>query len=141
LSGGYPHIHTVHKEKEKKKEKRLLLFSNYKILKTGLDNGVHLKDTEIQIKWQKHEARNLSIYHLNDTLEDLEDEFNNTWIRTDYICEVCSKKTKGSDSPYIKADDQLRHFAFVKIKDSKIEKILTEEAFKNEKVKDFVDYL
>ena len=99
------------------------------------------EDTEIQIKWQKCEARSLSVYHLNEDLEDLEDEFNNTWIRTDYICEVCSKKTNGSGSPYVKADDQQRHFVFVKIKDSKIEKILTEKEFKSETVKDFVDYV
>lgn len=100
------------------------------------------KDTEIQIKWQKYEARNLSIYRLNDTLENLEDEFNNTWIRTDCICEVCSKKTNGyGGSPYVKVDDQQRHFVFVKIKNSKIEKILTEREFKNENVKDFVEYL
>ena len=99
------------------------------------------KDTEIQIKWQKHEARNLSIYHLHDTLEDLEDEFNNAWIRTDYICEVCSKKAKGSGSSYVKVDDQQRHFVFVRIKDSKIENILTEKEFKNENVKNFVEYL
>ena len=100
------------------------------------------QDTEIQIKWQKHEARNLSHYHLKDTLEDLEEEFNNTWIRTDYICEVCSKKTKGYRGlPYVKADDQQRHFVFVKIKDSKIETILTEKEFKKENVKDFIEYL
>ena len=99
------------------------------------------KDTEIQIKWQKHKARNLSIYHLNDILEDLEDEFNNAWIRTDYICDICSKKTKGSGSPYVRVDDQQRHFVFVRIKNSKIEKILTEKEFKSGNVKDFVDYV
>ena len=116
----------------------------------GMFNSIHTdllcpvkneisEDTEIQIKWQKYETRNLSIYHLNDDLEDLEDEFNNTWIRTDYICEVCSKKTQGSGSPYVKVDDQQTHFVFVKIKDSKIEKILTEKEFKSGNIKDFVD--
>ncbi len=35
------------------------------------------KDTEIQIKWQKYEARTLAVYHLGDTLEDIEEEYNN----------------------------------------------------------------
>ena len=34
------------------------------------------KDSEIQIKWQKHEARTLDIYHLGDMLEEIEDEYD-----------------------------------------------------------------
>ena len=53
------------------------------------------KNTEIQIKWQEYQARALTHYHLGDVFEDIEDEFNNTWIRTDYICDACSKHTQG----------------------------------------------
>lgn len=85
------------------------------------------KDTEIQIKWQKYEARLLEVYHVNDVLEDIEPEFDNNWIRTDYICEICSK----GDLP--------RHFVFVHIVQGKIEEILTEEEFQSRGIKHFVD--
>ena len=41
-------------------------------------------DTEIQIKWQAREARALTVYHLGDVLDDIEAEYNDRWIRTDY---------------------------------------------------------
>jgi len=47
------------------------------------------KNTEIQIKWQKPEARVLAVYHLGDRLEEIQEEYDNNWIRTDYICNVC----------------------------------------------------
>src|SRR5258708_1427776 len=81
-------------------------------------------NTEIQIKWQKREARMLSVYRLGDLLEDIEPEFDNHWIRTDYICEVCSNKTTGYGGiPYVRVDDQQRHHVFVKIEQSKVAKI------------------
>ena len=119
----------------------------------GMFNSIHVdlicsvkgevgRNTEIQIKWQKPQARVLSIYHLGDPLEDLEEEFNNHWIRTEYICEVCSKKTIGyGDRPFIGADDQNWHRAFVKIKASTIEEVLGEKEFKKRRIKDFVDDL
>lgn len=63
----------------------------------GMFNSIHAdlvcpvegqigRDTEIQIKWQKLQARLLTVYHLGDLLEDLDAEFNNQWVRTEYIC-------------------------------------------------------
>lgn len=100
------------------------------------------RDTEIQIKWQKPEARTLSIYHLGDPLEDIEEAFNNRWVRTDYICQVCSKETAGyRGDPFILGADEKRHNVFVKIKKSKIEEILSETEFKKLRITDFVDDL
>ena len=99
------------------------------------------KDTEIQIKWQKPEFRSLNIYHLGDILEEIDDEYNNNWIRTDYICKTCSNHTKGyKGRPYIKADDQKRHYVFVRIEKTRIRDILTEEEFRQKGIKKFVDY-
>jgi len=99
-------------------------------------------DTEIQIKWQEPQARTLSIYHLGDPLEDIEEAFNNHWVRTEYICQVCSEKTIGyGGKPFIGADDQRWHRAFVKIKASKIEEVLDEKEFKKQRITDFVDDL
>ncbi len=99
------------------------------------------KDTEIQIKWQKREARILATYHLGDMLEDIEQEYDNTWIRTDYICNVCSKYTRGyKGTMYIKTEDQKRHFVFVRIEHAQIREIFTEEEFKKRGVKTFVEY-
>ena len=98
-------------------------------------------DTEIQIKWQVRGARTLSVHHLGDVLEDIEAEYDNTWIRTDYICRVCSKHTTGRDGiTYIKTDDQRRHPVFVCIGQGKIRGVLTEEEFEKTGVADFVWY-
>lgn len=99
------------------------------------------KETEIQIKWQKREARTLAVYHLDDILEGIEAEYDNNWIRTDYICNVCSKYTSGRRGlKYIKTEDQSRHFVFVKIENGRICQILTEQEFNKTGVKSFVNY-
>ena len=98
-------------------------------------------DTEIQIKWQAPQARVLAVYHLGDLLEDIEPEYDNAWIRTDYICRVCSKHTTGRNGiRYIKTDDQRRHPVFVRIDRGKICEIFTEEEFEKTGVTDFVEY-
>ncbi|ODS31809.1 MAG: hypothetical protein SCARUB_03057 [Candidatus Scalindua rubra] len=100
------------------------------------------KDTEIQIKWQDYRVRTLTHYRRGDVLEEIEDEYDNTWIRTGFICNVCSKHTKGwKGMEYIKNEDQSRHKIFVKIEDGKICEIFSEEDFSKIGVKDFVDYL
>lgn len=100
------------------------------------------KNTEIQIKWQDYQVRALTHYKIGDFLEEIEDEYNNTWIRTDFICDVCSKHTKGwKGMEYIKTEDQSRHNIFVKIENSKICEIISEEDFNKIGVNVFVDYL
>ena len=42
---------------------------------------------------------------------------------------------------YIKTEDQTRHIIFIRIENSKIREILSEEEFEEIGVKDFVDYL
>ena len=98
------------------------------------------KNTEIQIKWQIKKARLLNHYRQGDYLEDLEDEFNNNWIRTEYICEACSKHSLYKEWPFIKVEDQKWHFVFVNIRQGRIEQILTVEEFQKTDVKDFVIY-
>ena len=96
-------------------------------------------DTEIQIKWQGREARALTVYHLGDVLEDIEPEYDNSWIRTDYICRVCSTHTtRNNGISYIKTDDQRRHPVFVRIDHGKVCEILTEVEFEKTSVADFV---
>ena len=96
-------------------------------------------DTEIQIKWQAREARALTVYHLGDVLDEIQAEYNDRWIRTDYICRVCSKHTTGKNGiTYIKTEDQRRHPVFVRIHQGKICEVLTEEDFQKTGVADFV---
>jgi len=86
------------------------------------------RDTEIQMKWQHPRRRTLNIYHQGDLLEDLEEEYNNTWIRTDYICYVCSRHTTGRHGIwYLKVEDQQRHYVFIRIENARICEILTEK--------------
>ena len=97
--------------------------------------------TEIQIKWQVPESRVLAGYYLGDVLEDIEPEYDNTWIRTDYICRVCSTYTTGKNGiTYIKTADQRRHPVFVHIDQGKICEILSEQEFEKTGVADFVHY-
>lgn len=100
------------------------------------------KNTEIQIKWQKYEARVLAVYHLGDTLEDIEEEYNNNWVRTDYICNVCSKHTTSRDgTTYIKTEDQKWHFVFIKIDKGRIANIVPENEFSKQGVNTYItDY-
>jgi len=99
------------------------------------------KETEIQIKWQHPRSRTLKVYHQGDILEDIEEEYNNTWIRTDYICNVCSQHTRGHKGiPYIKVEDQQRHYVFIRIEHARICEILTEELFTQKGVETFIEY-
>ena len=98
------------------------------------------KNTEIQIKWQKREARVLDVYHVGDLLENIEAEWNDNWIRTDYICKVCSKQSRYKDEVFIKVEDQQRHFVFVNIRQGWIKEILTEEEFAKRGINKFVEY-
>jgi hypothetical protein len=100
------------------------------------------KDTEIQIKWQDRSCRGFSSYKKGDTLEELAEEYNNKWIRTDYICNVCSKFTDSKNGyKFIKVEDQSWHYVFIKIEGCKIIEILSEKEFENKNIKDyFIDY-
>lgn len=97
--------------------------------------------TEIQIKWQSLESRTLSHYRAGDILENIEDEYDNTWIRTDYICRACSKHTKGYKGiAYIRVEDQKRHYVFIRIENARICAVLTEQDFTEQGPSAFVDY-
>ncbi len=98
------------------------------------------KDAEIQIKWQAREARILDVYHMDDFMPDILPEYDNTWVRTDYICNVCSPKTTGRDgTPYIRTADQIWHMAFVEIRNGKVCRILSEPEFQALGISEFYD--
>lgn len=98
------------------------------------------KNTEIQIKWQGQEYRLLNVYHLGDTLEGLLSKYDNTWVRTDYICDSCSKHEIGRFGNFIKVEDQKIHYVYIKIKNSKIHDIYSAKEFKKKGIKKFVKY-
>lgn len=100
------------------------------------------RNTEIQIKWQHPSVRGMSLYHVGDVLEEIEDKYNDTSVRTDFICNVCSKFTRGSKgTEYIKTDDQSRHKIFVRIENGEICQILSEDDFNETCILDFSDDL
>ena len=102
--------------------------------------GEMSKNTEIQIKWQDRGALTLAVYRRGDTLPDLLSEYDNTWVRTDYICRACSPKTIAHDKTgYIRTNDQQWHIVFVHIEDERIHQILTELEFGAMGVNDFLD--
>ena len=99
------------------------------------------KDTEIQIKWQRPRSRTLNAYHQGNLLDDLEETYNNVWIRTDYICDCCSRHTtsKTHGVSYIKTDDQQRHDVFIRIEHAVISEILTSAEFTRRGITTFIE--
>lgn len=97
------------------------------------------RDTEIQMKWQVQEAREGTVYRVGDVLGCIDATYDNTWIRTDYVCPICSKRTPAKDGrSFIKTMDQRRHVLFVRIDDAVISQILPEQDFDALGVSDFV---
>ena len=96
--------------------------------------------TEIQIKWQARESRILDAYYPGDFMPDLLSQYDNTWVRTDFICEACSPKTFARDgTPYIRTNDQRRHVAFVEVSDGKICRVLSETEFESLGITEYLD--
>lgn len=84
----------------------------------------------IQIKWQAPEKRSGEAYYLGDTLDGILPEYNNVWIKTDYVCESCSPRTQARDgTSFIKVMDQRRHIIFVRIENGRVVQILSEDDF------------
>ena len=96
------------------------------------------EEQEIQIKWR--EFRLLDHFKIGDTIKDLLPNCDNQWIRADYICQSCSKKTDGQFGEYIKSEDQKWHYCFVKIENKTIKEILPEEKFYNLGIEDYLVY-
>ena len=93
---------------------------------------------EIQIKWQIPAVRSGKVYYLGGAIEDILPEYNNTWVRTDFVCESCSPRTEGRvGQSFIKVMDQQRHVVFVRVDDSQIIEIISEKDFERRNVTEF----
>lgn len=58
------------------------------------------------------------------------DKVNTVWFSTDYVCNQCSKKTKGRSGEYIRTEDQSRHNCYINMQQNKILEVITEQEFK-----------
>ena len=97
---------------------------------------------EIQIKWQVPDKRTGDAFYLGETLDGIMPEYDNVWIKTDFVCEVCSTRTKARDGTnFIKVMDQSRHFVFVRIENGRIEQIASEVEFKAMNIDDYASDL
>ena len=93
---------------------------------------------EIQIKWQIPAARSGEVYYLGGAIENILPEYSNTWVRTDFVCESCSPRTEGrGGQSFIKVMDQQRHVVFVRVDDSQIIEIVSEQDFELRNVSEF----
>lgn len=97
-------------------------------------------DRRIQIKWQDHNALGLADYKVGDTLEEIEPQFDNAWIRSFYDCEACA-----SDTTLDQVDWRLsrpqgvgRHFAYVEVRNGRVCRVLNEKEFAETGLKDVV---
>ena len=118
----------------------------------GMFNSIHadlicpvtgrlLPRTEIQIKWQEHDHHWLGVYKPGDTLEGLEPQFDNTWVKTEFICDACSRHEKGrKGQPYIPTQGQVWHAVFVEIRDCRICRVLNEKQFAETGMTEFATY-
>ncbi len=96
------------------------------------------KNREIQIKWR--ELRDLKRYVIGDMLDDLFPEYINNWVKTDYVCESCSKLTKGDFGNFVRVEDQQRHYCFIRVENSRIIEVLSEEKFAARGIEDYILY-
>lgn len=100
--------------------------------------GKTLPGTPIQIKWQDHKCLWLGVYKVGDMLERLEPGFDNTWVKTEFICDACSRHETGwQGKPYIPTAGQVWHPAYVEIRESRICRVLNETEFTAIGVKKF----
>ena len=96
------------------------------------------KEQEIQIKWR--EIRLLEHFKIGDKIKEIFSKYDNNWIRADYLCDSCSKKTRGKFGNYIKTEDQKWHYCFVEMEKSIIKLVLSEKDFKKQGIDDYVIY-
>ena len=103
--------------------------------------GKALPRTEIQIKWQEHKYLDLGAYNVGDTLEGLQSEFDNTWIKTEFICDACSRHEIGwKGKPFIPTAGQVWHPVYIEMREGRICRILNEAEFAATGIKEFVTY-
>lgn len=103
--------------------------------------GKLLPGTQLQIKWQEHKQLWLGVYKLGDTLEGLEPKFDNTWVKTEFICDACSRhETSRQGKPYIPTAGQVWHVVYVQMIGKRICRILNEKQFAETGVTEFVTY-
>ena len=96
------------------------------------------EEREIQIKWV--ENRSLKHFKVGDKIDDIFSKYDNTWVRADYLCSSCSKKTEGKFGPYIQSDDQKWHYCFIKMEKRVIKSVLSSKDFKNQGIENYVIY-
>ncbi len=93
---------------------------------------------EIQIKWQSPEKRASEGFRVGDKLDGILPEYNNAWVKTDFVCQLCSRQTQGvRGSSFIKVMDQQRHIVFVRIEDGTIVEILSDDDFQDKKISSY----
>ena len=97
-----------------------------------------IEKREIQIKWR--EPRLLDHFKIRDSIEGIVSEYDNNWVRADYLCGSCSKITQGRLGYYIKTDDQKWHYCFVKMKNSQIKSVLSKKEFDKLGIDKYVIY-
>lgn len=96
------------------------------------------KEREIQIKWR--EVRLLEHFKIGDKIKEIFSQYDNNWIKTNYLCGSCSKKTEGKFGPYIKIDNQKRHYCFIEMEKSAIKSVLSKKDFKKLGIEHYVIY-
>ena len=119
---------------EKKKSENQKIQKDFRVL----GNEKHFRHQEIQIKWR--EFRSLEHFKIGSSIDEIWPEYDNNWVRADYVCNTCSKKTNGEYGPFIKTDDQKRHYCFVKIENSRIKSVLNEKDFAKLGIEKYVIY-
>lgn len=97
-------------------------------------------DEKIYNKWRKDRTE-MTSFHVGDFVEGLEKEYQNNWIKTDYICHACSKLTHGKYGKFVKTDDQVRHPCYVLIENNVIKEVLNEEEFLQKGATEFYEDL
>ena len=85
---------------------------------------------EVQINWTNETS--LRVFNIGDTIPYLHKLYDNTWVKTDYLCHLCSKKvtTSSSDgSIFSGRTEHVRHVCYVNVVNGKILEVLSEPEY------------
>lgn len=85
------------------------------------------KERQILVKWK--DDRRFDVFRQGDTIDEISPEYNNAWIRSDYVCESCSHLTHGRHGNFVKTDDQIRHYCYIRTENGVVAEVLSGDDF------------
>ena len=94
------------------------------------------KERQILIKWR--EQRQLEVFRQGNSIDGIMPGYDDAWVRTDYICESCSHMTPGKHGNFVKVEDQIRHYCYIRVEKGVVVHVLSGDEFSKLGIEDYV---